>query len=54
MYQSTFFGQAAGNAVASCDIVPTARVLVLLTDGRVDSYQVRSSCRRSQCSGRSM
>ena len=32
--------QAAGDEPAAPDLVPTARVLVLLTDGRVDSYQV--------------
>ena len=36
----TLCQQAAGDEPAASDLVPTARVLVLLTDGRVDSYQV--------------
>ena len=32
--------QAAEDEAAASELVPTARVLVLLTDGRVDSYQV--------------
>ena len=44
--------QAAGSDADACDIVPTARVLVLLTDGRVDSYQVLAlphECGALQC-----
>ena len=36
----TLCRQAAGDGPAVTDLMPTARVLVLLTDGRVDSYQV--------------